>query len=138
MKNYLIAMAVVCFASTCATPAFAIKQLQDQFKKVYAGEKADADLKKLIGEAKCNVCHVAKENKKKVRNAYGKAMHEALEKAEFPLKDFKKDQDKYADQLKEIFKKLESEKSGDEEHKTFADRMKAKLLPGGDVNGKME
>lgn len=137
MTKYAIALAVACFATTCATPAFAIKQLNDQFKKVYAGDEANEDFKKLVSAAKCNVCHVTKE-KKKVRNAYGKALHEALEKAKFPLKEFKKDQDKYADQLKDIFKKVAEAKSGDEEHKTFADRMKANLLPGGNKDGKME
>ena len=136
MKNFAIALAVVCCTMFVAAPAFAIKQLNDQFKKVYAGDKANEDFKALVSEAKCNVCHVAKENKKKVRNPYGKALHEALEEAEFPLADFKKDQDKYADQLKKIFEKVAEEESGDDEHKTFAARMKANLLPGGDKDGK--
>lgn len=139
MRRYLIALAVACFATTMASPAFAIKQLNDQFKKVYVGEEANEDFAKLVKESKCNLCHVAKENKKKVRNPYGTALHEVLEKEEFPLKEFKKDQDKYADQLKKIFEKVaEMEVKEDKEHKTFADRMKANLLPGGDVNGKME
>ena len=138
MRNFLIALAVACFVSTVSTPAFAIKQLNDQFKKVYAGDDANEEFKKLVSEAKCNVCHVNKENKKKVRNPYGTALHEALEKAEFPLADFKKDPEKYADQLDEILKKVGEEKSGDEEHKTFAARIKANLLPGGNIEGKKE
>jgi hypothetical protein len=133
---------LLCFASVCglvltlSSPVWAIKQLQDQFKKNYAGEKADGEFVKLVEEAKCNVCHVDKEDKKKVRNKFGAALHDALEKEKFPLADFKKDQEKYAQQLKDIFKKLEGEKSGDDKHKTFGDRMKAKLLPGGDKEGK--
>ncbi|MFK7736609.1 MAG: hypothetical protein AB8B50_11290 [Pirellulaceae bacterium] len=138
MKKYVVALAVACFATTCATPALAIKQFNDQFKKIYAGDKANEDFVKLVKEAKCNVCHVAKENKKKVRNAYGKALHEALEKAEFPVKEFKKDQDKYAEKLKEIFEGIAKSKSGDKEHETFKARMEANLLPGGDINGKLE
>ena len=46
-----------------------------------------------------------------------------VRKEEFPIAEFKKDQDKYAQQLKEIFKKLEGQASGDEKHKTFGDRM---------------
>jgi cytochrome c553 len=137
MKKYIVALAVACFATTCATPAFAKKQFNDQFKKIYAGDKANEDFVKLVKEAKCNVCHV-KGEKKKVRNTYGKALHEAVEKAEFPVKEFKKDQEKYAEQLKEIFKKIEDSKSGDKEHETFKARMKANLLPGGDTDGKME
>lgn len=138
MKRFLLALAVAGFTLSCTTPAFAIKQLNDQFKAVYAGEKADEGFKKLVSEAKCNVCHVEKENKKKVRNPYGSALHEALEKDEFPLAEFKKDQEKFAERLKDIFKKVSEEKSGDEEHKTFADRIKANLLPGGNTKGKKD
>lgn len=140
MKKYLLAVVVACFATTIATPAFAIKQLNDHFKKVYAGDEANEDFKKLVDEAKCNVCHVARENKKNVRNPYGKALHEALEEAEFPLADFKKDpeNEKYTKQLNKILEDVAKMESGDEKYKTFADRMKANLLPGGNTDGKPE
>ncbi len=136
MKKLLFVVAVAGFALSTVSPVFAIKQLSDQFKANYAGDKAEPEFKELVASAKCNVCHVNKENKKKVRNPYGKALHEALEKDEFPLKEFKKEPEKFAERLKDIMKKVEGEKSGDEEHKTFADRIKANLLPGGDVEGK--
>ena len=138
MKKFLAVAVVAGFAISLASPAFAIKQLQDQFRATYAGEKADEGFKALVTEAKCNVCHVEKEDKKKVRNPFGAALHEALEKDEFPLKDFKKDpkNEKLVERLNDLFKKVSEEKSGDEEHKTFADRMEAKLLPGGDKDGK--
>ena len=139
MKNVAIAITILGLAVTSASPAFAIKQLNDQFKKVYAGDDANAEFKDLVTAAKCNVCHISKTSKKK-RNVYGKALHEALEVAEkageFDLKEFKKDQDKYAKKLKEIFGAVAKAESGDSEHKTFADRMKANLLPGGDKDGK--
>lgn len=125
-----------CIASIASQPAWAIKQFQDQFLEIYAGDDANEEFKELVAEAKCNVCHVAKENKKQVRNIYGTTLKERLEKEEFPIADFKKDKEKYAEQLKKIFAAIESEESGDEEHKTFADRMKANLLPGGDTDGK--
>ena len=128
-----------CVMSTIAVvmvqPAWAIKPLQDQFRAVYADDKADKDFKKLVEEAKCNVCHIEGE-KKTMRNAYGQALHDLLEKDDFPMADFKKDPKKYADRVAELFKKAEGEKSNDETHKTFGDRIKAKLLPGGDKNGK--
>lgn len=137
MKRFVAGLLAVVFLASTTSQAFAIKQLSDQFKKVYAGDEASDAFKELVKDAKCNVCHINKESKKK-RNVYGKALHEALEEAEFPLKDFKKDaeNEKYVAQLKEIFKKVSGEKSGDEEHKTFADRMEADLLPGGDTEGK--
>lgn len=135
MKNVVFGLAVAGFALMSASPAFAIKQLNDQFKAVYAGDDANEEFVELVKDGKCYVCHV-KGEKKTVRNTYGKALHEAIEKDEFPVKEFKADPEKYAERLKDIFKKIEEEKSGDEEHKTFADRMKANLLPGGDKEGK--
>lgn len=119
-----------------AQPVWAIKPFQDRFKAVYADGKADKEFVALVEEAKCNICHVEKEDKKKVRNPYGKAVHDALEKDKFPIAEFKKDPTKYADRLNEILKKVEGEKSADEKNKTFGDRIKANLLPGGDKDGK--
>lgn len=132
----LVYLSVVCILASGAQSAWAIKPFETAFKKNYAGDGANKELVALVDEAKCNVCHVNKEDKKKVRNPYGKALHDALEKDKFPMAEFKKDNAKYADRLKEIFKKLEGEKSADEKHKTFGDRMKANLLPGGDKDGK--
>lgn len=136
MKKFICVGLALIVAGSVATPVFAIKPLNDIFKEQYAGEKAAPALKTAIEEAKCNVCHVEKENKKKVRNPYGNAVHEALEKDKFPLDDFKKDPAKFADRVKDIFKKLEEGKSGDKEKRTFGERMKANLSPGGDKDGK--
>lgn len=139
MKRFLLVLFAASLTVSTVSPAFAIKPLNDQFKALYAGDKADEDYKKLVGEAKCNVCHVNKE-KKTVRNPYGKALHEVMEKMEFPFEEYKKskEKEKYTEQLEAIFKKVSEEKSGDEEHKTFADRIKAKLLPGGNKEGKKD
>ncbi len=136
-KMFLVVVAAWLMLST-VTPALAFKQLSDAWKVQYAGEKADAEFLKLVGEAKCNVCHIDKEDKKKVRNPYGTTVHDLFEKSGFSFKDFKKEPEKYADQVKDLFKKVEEEKSGDETHKTFKARMDAKLLPGGNVQGKKE
>lgn len=136
MRKFVCFSAVCLFALGSTQSVWAIKPFQDRFKDVYAGEAANAELKTLINDAKCNVCHIEKEDKKKVRNPYGKALHDALEKDEFPISEFKKDPAKYAERLNSILKKLESEKSADEKHKTFGDRLKANLLPGGDKDGK--
>jgi cytochrome c553 len=136
MKKFLMVVLVLAISTSAASPAFAIKQLSDQFKKMYLTDKATPEFKAAIEEAKCNVCHVDKENKKKVRNYYGNAVHEALEKDKFPLAELKKTPEKFADRLNDIFKKLEEEKSGDAEKRTYSARMKANLSPGGDKDGK--
>lgn len=136
MRKYLIVLVVACLAMTATPPAYAFKQVSDLFKEVYDGDDANEDFKALVAKAKCYICHVKAEKSKKVRNPYGKALHELMEKEEFPVKDFKKDPKKYADQLKKIFEKAEEEKTEDKEHNTFGARIKANLLPGGDVEGK--
>ena len=136
MKNFLMVALVLAISTSAASPAFAIKQLADQFKKLYLTDKATPEFKAVIEDAKCNVCHVEKENKKKVRNYYGNAVHEALEKDKFPLAELKKSPEKLAERLNDIFKKLEEEKSGDAEKRTYSARMKANLSPGGDKDGK--
>lgn len=136
MKNFLMVALVLAISTSAARPAFAIKQLADQFKKLYLTDKATPEFKAAIEDAKCNVCHVEKENKKNVRNYYGNAVHEALEKDKFPVAAFKKSPEKFAERLNDIFKKLEEEKSGDAEKRTFSARMKANLSPGGDKDGK--
>lgn len=138
MKKFCFALIVAGLALSTVSPAFAFKQLKEAFETQYAGEDANADFKALVTEAKCNVCHVDKENRKKVRNPYGTAMHEALEKAEFPVKEFKKEPEKFAEQIKKIFTSVEGEKSGDAEGRSFAKRMGKNLLPGGNVDGKKE
>lgn len=138
MKNLLFAVAVAGFTLTTVSPAFAIKQLKDLFVEKYAGEEANEEFKALVEEASCNVCHVNKENKKKVRNPFGEALHEALEKDEFPMADFKKEPEKFKERVLAIMKKLEDGKSGYEDHKTFGARMKANLLPGGNTEGKKD
>ncbi len=136
MKKILVVGALIGFAMSTLPPAFAIKPLSDQFKKNYAGDDADEAFKALVDEAKCNVCHVKGEKQKEVRNPFGEALQAALKEDDFPLAEFKKDQAKYADRLKDLFKKVEEKESGDPEHKTFGKRMEAKLLPGGDKEGK--
>ena len=133
-------LVMVGLVSSFAMPAFAIKPLADQFKEVYASadskDSSDA-FKALVKDAGCNVCHVKDADKKKVRNPYGVALHKALEEAKFPTKEFGKDAKnaKYIDQLKGVFKKVAEMKAGGTD-KTFAARMKAGELPGGDKEGK--
>lgn len=68
-------------------------------------------------EVKCNVCHIGTDRKK--RNAYGKAIQDALE-GKTNVKD------KMA--VHEALKKAEEAKSGTE-GKTFGDLLKANELP---------
>jgi cytochrome c553 len=141
MKKLIAMLVMVGLVSSLATPAFAIKQLNDKFKEIYAApESKDVsdEFKAKVKEAACNVCHAKNaENSKKVRNPFGIALKKALDEAKFPVKEFGKDatNPKYADQLKDTFKKVTEQKAGGSDQ-TFAARIKAGDLPGGDKDGK--
>ncbi len=139
MKKSIVMLVVVGLVSSLSMPAFAIKQLNDKFLETYASPESkdttDA-FKALAKDAKCNVCHIQGENKKK-RNPYGEAIHKALEEAKFPVKDFGKDANNptLSAQVKDVFKKVGEMKAGKTD-KTFMARIKAGELPGGDKEGK--
>lgn len=138
MKKTFAMLAVFGLVSSLSVPAFAYKQLNDKFKELYAApdsKDASEDFKKLVADAKCNVCHVQGAKSKKERNPFGAALHEVIEAEKFPVKEFNKKPEMYADQIKAIFKKTLEQKAGSTD-KTFAERIKAGQLPGGDKDGK--
>jgi hypothetical protein len=134
MKRLLFVFAVVLMAGVSSRPALAIKEFGEQFARVYVEGNKNEDFKKLAGEAKCNVCHIDMENKKK-HNPYGDALHDAgLDKKKYqPM--LKSNPDQAKKEIEEILKKVE-EKKADGKDKTFGERIKDGLLPGGDTKGK--
>jgi hypothetical protein len=135
MRKLLTYAAVGLIATVVSPNAFAIKEFSETWTKVYVDSSDKEDFKKLAGEAKCNVCHIDGENKKK-HNPYGEALEDAgLLKKTFPPKRFKDEPDKVRKEVEEILKKVESEKANGQD-KTFGERIKAGMLPGGDVKGK--
>jgi hypothetical protein len=135
MKKSLTYLAVGLIAAIGSPHAFAIKEYSETWVKVYVDTSDKEDFKKLAGEAKCNVCHIDGENKK-VHNPYGEALEDAgLLKKTFPAKRFKEEPDKVRKEVEEIFKKIEDSKAEGQD-KSFGERIKAGMLPGGDVKGK--
>jgi hypothetical protein len=147
MKNtFLAAPIVLLVMAMYATPAFAIKGFQAQFLETYKAmvDSDDEEVKKAgIDEAfiekaeaaKCYVCHIKGESKKK-RNKYGEALHEYLSKKDYPSKRFKEEPEEVKKEIEAVFKKVSVKDFS--EGVTFADRMKEGLLPGGDEEGKVE
>lgn len=122
--------------------SYAIKAFGDVFFEIYGGEKATPEFRKLVKEeAKCNVCHVDKQNKSS-RNPYGAVFHDTLKETPFPMADIKKlavkKDAKVIAAIKETLKKIEDMKPKDAsaDAQTFGDRIKAGMLPGGDKFGK--
>lgn len=120
-------------AAVVSKPAFAVKEFEDQFKRIYVEKNKNEDFKKLVAEAKCNVCHIDMENKKN-HNPYGKELKEAgMLKKDFQAK-LKSGDEKALKDVEALFKKVEEKK--DSKGKTFGEKIKDGVLPGGDTKGK--
>jgi len=108
-------------------PALAIKQFNDEFKKLYKVDKESvekSDFEKAVLEAKCFVCHQGK--KKKNRNAYGMELSKLLHK-----KKDAKNPEKIIEALEKVAKLHTDAK--DEKSPTYGDLIKAGKLPGGSL-----
>jgi hypothetical protein len=135
MKKFVIYTAVILTACAVSPSAFAIKEFGETWAKVYVEKSENEEFKKLAVEAKCNVCHIDGENKKK-HNPYGDTLeHDGLTKKNFPPAKFKQKPDEIRKEIEELFRKAE-EKKAEKAEKTFGERIKEGLLPGGDKLGK--
>jgi hypothetical protein len=135
MKRALVCMVAAMAIVSYSSSAMAIKEFGETWTKVYAEKSTNEGFKKLAAEAKCNVCHIDGENKKK-HNPYGDTLeHEGLTKKNFPPAKFKENPEGVRKQVEELMKKIEDKKAEGSD-KTFAERMKEGLLPGGDAKGK--
>lgn len=108
--------------------ARAIAPFKKEFDNMYVkpdGTDAEKSLATAAAAAKCDICHVG-ENKKK-RNAYGDALDKLLDK-KTDAKDVKKIQDS--------LKAVEAEHSDPKDPKspTFGEQIKAGKLPGSTGN----
>ena len=135
MKKFLVCALVVGLSfGMAARPAFATKPYGEAWTAFYLKDSNNAEFKKLGEEAKCNVCHIDKEDKKKVRNPYGVEAQKLINKNTIAPAKFKSEPDKAKAEIEAAFKKLEEVKAKD--GKTFGEKIKAGQLPGGDVTGK--
>lgn len=128
MRQFVFAAALVALVggSVVAIPAQhaqATMQFKNAFEAKYVkADSADPVEQKLateVKQAKCNVCHMG--TSKKMRNVYGSALDQHLDKAE-------KDPTKIAEALD----KVASEKSNPEDANslTFGELLKQGKLPG--------
>ncbi|MEO2047702.1 MAG: hypothetical protein ABGX16_14145 [Pirellulales bacterium] len=120
-----------CMVSFGASSVLAIPPFQKVFKKYYSDSEQFTDKEKglefaaKVKEAKCFVCHDAKEpKKKKERNRYGDELSKLLDK-----KKDKKNKEKVVEALKKVAAMHIDPK--DENSSTYGDLIKAGKLPGG-------
>ena len=136
MKRAFVLMLVA--AVMTSSPAMAISH----FKKVWGehytpsegpgADDVDPEFKKATRKAGCYLCHVKGEDKKKVRNEYGEALHKYLKAEDFSKDRIKAEPEKVQEEIVAAFKKVEEMKSKDE--KTFGAKIKANELPATDAN----
>jgi hypothetical protein len=135
MKKFLVfALAIGLSYGMVARSASARTEYGKGWAAFYVEGSKNEEFKKLAGEAKCNVCHVDKEDKKKVRNPYGEEAQKLINKETIPHTLMKSDPEKFKKEIEAAFKKLEEVKGKD--GKTFGEKIKAGKLPGGDAQGK--
>ncbi len=127
-----------CFAlvgvAYLAQPAFAIPFFWEVFsEKVIPADPKEEPAKKFASTAagsKCNVCHIDGQSKKE-RNAYGAALDELLDKANFGKDRLEKEKDKATAEVVAALEKVKTMKVDKENEKspTFADNISAGNLP---------
>ena len=125
-------LAVLVACLMLANPAMAISEFGKQWKNKFLGaEDVDEDFKRAGRKAGCYVCHVKGEDKKKVRNEYGTAVHKYLKAEDFSKEYVKENPEEAKKKILEGFKKAAADKSKD--GNTFGDKIKNNELPATDA-----
>jgi hypothetical protein len=114
-----------------ASPAMAIAEFGKQWKEKYlSGDDVSEEFKSAGRKAGCFTCHVKDEDKKKVRNEYGQALHKFLKAADFPKEYLKANPEEAQKKIFEGFDKATDMMSKD--GKKFGDKIKNGELPATD------
>lgn len=127
MNRFVLTLGCVCLA---ATPALATNEFSKEWKAHYMNDQADDDFVRTARRAGCNVCHI-KGEKKEMRNEYGQAAQEFLDKEKF-TREWVKENPEEATRLIVAGLKKAGEKSSSDGRK-FADKLKAGELPAVDA-----
>ncbi|MEM9364761.1 MAG: hypothetical protein AAGD07_02120 [Planctomycetota bacterium] len=129
MKRVVLLMGL---AILMASPALATSEFNKQWRDAYlSGDDVDPEFVRTARKAGCYVCHVKGEDKKEVRNEYGKAIHEFLKAKDFPRDYVKANPEEAKKKIHEGYKKAGEKKS--EDGQTFSAKIKAKQLPATDM-----
>lgn len=119
-------------AQSQAMPPF-FKEFQGKYVKADSADEKDKAFAVLVTQtAKCNVCHVAGQDKK-ARNAYGKQLSTLLKKENFKAERLKEEAEKCAAEIVAALDAVAAMKSGDDKSPTFGELIANGKLPAGDV-----
>ena len=134
LRALLTALFALLSVGLLARPAHAIPFFWEVFnEKVIPADPKEEPAKKFAAAAtaaKCNVCHIDGQSKKE-RNAYGAALDELLDKANFGKERLEKEKDKATEEVAAALEKVKAAKvaKDDEKSPTFADNITAGNLP---------
>lgn len=118
--------------SAQAMPPF-FKEFQGKYVKADSDDEKDKAFAALVTQtAKCNVCHVAGQDKK-ARNAYGKQLSTLLKKENFKAERLKDEAEKCTAEIIAALDAVAAMKSGDDKSPTFGELIAAGKLPAGDA-----
>lgn len=128
----VLATAIGGVRSAQAMPPF-FKEFQGKYIKADSSEDKDKAFAVLVTQtAKCNVCHVAGQDKK-ARNAYGKQLSTILKKENFKAERLKDEAEKCTAEIIAALDAVAAMKSGDDKSPTFGELISSGKLPAGDV-----
>ncbi|MEM6468875.1 MAG: hypothetical protein AAF802_04850 [Planctomycetota bacterium] len=128
MKRFSIFLSCI---ALLATPSFATSEFNKQWKAKYlSGDDVGDDFKKAARKQSCYICHVVKQDKKKVQNEYGKSVKEFLKAKDFPRDYVKENPEEVKEKIFAGLEKAGKKKSKD--GKVFEDKIKAGLIPATD------
>ncbi len=128
MKKILVLALIASLSIGGFSPSLVMAQkaYSDAWKELYVKDSKDEGFKKLVDEAKCNVCHQG--SSKKERNPYGTEAVAVFKKHDINKDRPKKDPAGFKKDIEAAFKALEEVKAKD--GKTFGEKIKAGQLPG--------
>jgi hypothetical protein len=139
LRTVLIAACVAAILGAKLPRAIAIPPFSKEFEAKYVKpDSADEKDKAFAAAAtnaktgKCNVCHVAGQEKK-VRNAYGKQLAMLLKKDNFKAERLKEEADKCKAEIIAALDTVAAMKSGDDKSPSFGELIAQGKLPGGDA-----
>ena len=128
----VLATAIGGAPSAQAMPPF-FKEFQGKYVKADSSEEKDKAFAVLVTQtAKCNICHVAGQDKK-ARNAYGKQLSTLLKKENFKAERLKDEAEKCAAEIVAALDAVAAMKSGDDKSPTFGELISSGKLPAGDA-----
>ena len=113
-----------------ASTAAANSTFNKFWKEKFLPEDVDPGFKDAARKQGCYICHVNGEDKKKVRNEYGTAIHEYLKAEDFPKDYVKNNPEEAKAKIWEGFVKAGKHKSKD--GKSFEEKIKNNEIPATD------